>query len=264
VTRFKRIEFRAEPFLRFLQRYDQEKVIKSVFFGLLAGVAITLFLDYRNLAQMNALADLANGPALPVLPASSGDRERSAAPVVATPDETLRQQLAIELERGGILRLAGTIYPGAADAFRHEIDRVGEYVKQVELDSPGGSVDDAIAISSVIRDKGFTTLVRKGALCASSCPLIFAGGMERVAEDGASVGVHQIYAVDGSIGSPVDAMASAQITTARISRHLGDMDVDPALWTHAMETPPTRLYYLSAAEMADYRLTGASEAAAGE
>ena len=58
--------------------------------------------------------------------------------------------------------------------------------------------------------------------------------------------------------SPAQAMADAQLTTARITRHLVDMGVDPTLWLHALDTPPTALYYLSPAEMASYRLVGRS------
>ena len=129
------------------------------------------------------------------------------------------------------------------------------------LNSPGGSVNDAIAIGSLIREKGFTTSVATGALCASSCPLILASGIERIAEPDAAVGVHQIYArvAAGDLPTGVkaagEAMSDAQKTTAVITRHLSAMGVDPALWLHALETPPTRLYYLSPEEMATYRLT---------
>jgi hypothetical protein len=49
-------------------------------------------------------------------------------------------------------------------------------------------------------------------------------------------------------------MADAQMTTARISRLLIELDVDPALWLHALDTPPRALYYLSADQMRKYRL----------
>ena len=54
--------------------------------------------------------------------------------------------------------------------------------------------------------------------------------------------------------APAQAMSDAQATTARISRHLAEMGVDPALWLHALDTPPQALYYLSPEELADYRL----------
>ena len=49
-------------------------------------------------------------------------------------------------------------------------------------------------------------------------------------------------------------MADAQATTARISRHLAEMDVDPALWLHALDTPPRALYYFTPDELAGYRM----------
>lgn len=51
-----------------------------------------------------------------------------------------------------------------------------------------------------------------------------------------------------------EAMSDAQQTTAAITRHLSTMGVDPALWLHALETPPDKLYYLSAEELTGLKL----------
>ena len=69
-----------------------------------------------------------------------------------------------------------------------------------------------------------------------------------------AVGVHQFYAAAPSISGPAQAMSDAQATTARISRHLAEMGVDPALWLHALDTPPQALYYFTPAELSEYRL----------
>ena len=45
--------------------------------------------------------------------------------------------------------------------------------------------------------------------------------------------------------------------TAEITRHLETMGVDPALWLHALETPPSQLYYLTPEELQTYRLATA-------
>ena len=128
------------------------------------------------------------------------------------------------------------------------------------LDSPGGSVDDALDIGRLVREQGLSTEVSNGGLCASSCPLIFASGETRIAGQEAAIGVHQIYAAALS-ASPVDAlsvagvaMADAQSATAEITRHLGEAGVDAALWLHALETPPDQLYYFSPEELERYRL----------
>lgn len=242
-------------FAGLLARYDQGKLLKSVFYGLVVGVGVTLALDYRELAEANALAELARPAGDPVLPSMTEDGEPLPGEV-ETPDEVLRQELEIALMPGGTLELTGTIHPGAAARFEEEIGRVGGYVRRVRLDSPGGSVHDALAIGRAIRTRGYDTQVDKGALCASSCPLVFAGGISRRAAEGATLGVHQVFAPENAQQSAADAMAGAQATTATIQRYLAEMDVDPVLWTYAMETPPNRLYYLSADEMREMRLTG--------
>src|SRR5690606_9345640 len=137
-----------------------------------------------------------------------------------------------------------------------------EYVKTVTLDSPGGALDDAMAMARILREKDIATEVADGAVCASSCPLFFAGGLTRTVGAKAAVGVHQFYAALQTTTPPAQAMSDAQATTARISRHLIDMGVDPALWLHALDTPPQALYYLSPEEMMRYRLVTAPVATA--
>jgi hypothetical protein len=172
----------------------------------------------------------------------------------------LRQPLNVKLGSGGVLEVTGTIDIGSAERFRTEVEGYREYIKSVALDSPGGSVNDALAMGKLIRESGFATSVAAGALCASSCPLIFAGGKQRLATAKSAIGVHQIYATVTADSLPAglraagDAMSDAQKTTATITRYLTDSGIDPALWLHALETPPNRLYYLDAGELTKYKL----------
>ena len=68
-----------------------------------------------------------------------------------------------------------------------------DYVKTVVLNSPGGSVGDALAMGRLIRESKLATEVEAGKFCASSCPLVFVGGVERRG-DKAAIGVHQVFA----------------------------------------------------------------------
>src|SRR5690606_30205843 len=115
-------------------------------------------------------------------------------PQVTSDVDALKDPLTITLGTGGVLRVTGTIDPGASARFAAEVAARGEYVKTVALDSPGGSVSDAIAMGALIHEKGFVTSVAAGALCASSCPLVLAGGIERHATPASAIGVHQVYA----------------------------------------------------------------------
>lgn len=237
-------------------------ILRAAFFALLAGTLGVLWIDYQELTEADT-AGLAT-PFEPVLPAFDPDSPASApGPQVTSDLEALRQPLSIMLGTGGVLTLSGTIDPGSAARFATEVEARGEYVTTVAFDSPGGSVTDALEIGKLIAEKGFATSVAEGAICASSCPLAFAGGRERHATSRSAIGVHQIYAAmpAGALPSGAraagDAMSDAQKTTAAVTRHLSDMGIDPALWLHALETPPDRLYYLSPAELTGYRLVTA-------
>ena len=86
-------------------------------------------------------------------------------------------------------------HAGHFGSFAAEIGKRGDYIKTVVLNSPGGSVTDALAMGRLIREKKFATEVEAGKYCASSCPLVFAGGIERRAGDKAAIGVHQVAAL---------------------------------------------------------------------
>ncbi len=252
--------------VRYFSRFDDALVVKWAFRGLLVGTVGVLALDLSNLIEQNGGlwandARAATEISEPVLPPqvrtdapaepSGGDPRQ----FITTEEAALQRPIRFELGSGGVLSATGTIDHGAAARFAAELEARGEYVKTVSLDSPGGSLDDAMEMARLIRKLGLATSVENGAICASSCPLLFAGGVERHAGDRAAIGVHQFYAQLGSEQeAPEQVMADAQITTARISRHLSDMGVDPALWLHALETPPRALYYLSPKELAQYRL----------
>nr|WP_245404794.1 ATP-dependent Clp protease proteolytic subunit [Ancylobacter gelatini] len=175
----------------------------------------------------------------------------------ATSSSELAKPMTIELVADGRLEATGTITPGTAERFKAEIDRRGDYVKTVVLNSPGGSVSDALAMARLVRERKFATLVESTALCASSCPLIFAGGTRRIAEPGATIGVHQVFGA-GLPGTRfvtgAEGMAQAQRVSAECQRHLVGMGVDPRVWIHAMETPPQEMFYFTAPELVELKL----------
>jgi hypothetical protein len=117
------------------------------------------------------------------------------------------------------------------------------------LNSPGGSVNDALAMGRLIREKKFATEVEAGKTCASSCPLVFAGGVERRAGANAAIGVHQVAAVSSGNAAPRDEMDVAQRISARCQRYLGEMGINLQVWVHAMETPHDRLFVFKPDEL---------------
>ena len=247
--------------IRRIAAIEDGSILRVAFFALLIGTASVLYVDYRELTA-NEGAALAN-PLQPILPPAIDSPAQGPMPNVTTSPDVLDEPLSIALGTGGQLLLTGTIDPGSAERFASEIAARGEYVQTVVLDSPGGSVVDALAIGSLIHEKGLATKVAGGSLCASSCPIIFASGQERIASQEAAIGVHQIYAAalsadpQSALRVAGTAMSDAQSTTAKIIAHLTEMGVDPALWLHALQTPPDQLYYFTPEEMEQLKLVTA-------
>src|SRR5450755_2308412 len=194
----------------------------------------------------------------PLLP--GGDKRLQPLP---QPDGAMAAPMTFELVGGGRLMATGTITPGISEAFAAEVSRHGDYIKTVVLNSPGGSVADALTMGRLIREKKFATEVEAGKYCASSCPLVFAGGVERRAGDRAAIGVHQVAAISSAAnGPPRDEMKVAQSISARCQRYLADMGVNLQVWVHAMETPPDKLFVFKPDELKSFNMVTATPAPA--
>jgi hypothetical protein len=166
------------------------------------------------------------------------------------PDGMTAKPMTFELVGGGKLMATGTITPGSLESFATEVGRHGEYIRTVVLNSPGGSVADALAMGRLIRQKRLATEVEAGKYCVSSCPLVFAGGVDRRAGDNATIGVHQVAATrPAADGPPRDEMSVAQNISARCQRYLGEMGVSLQVWVHAMETPHDKLFVFKPDEL---------------
>jgi hypothetical protein len=250
-----------------LNRWD-DALLRWLLRGLIVATAVVLALDYAQMrAQGEAQEQLASLPPVS-LPEAEPDISRTMVtellpsvrrehkPLLRRGDERLKAAMSFDLRADGRLIAAGTIRPGTAKVFAAEIEKRGSYVKTVVLHSPGGSVSDAIEMGRLIRRQQFATEVESGRYCASSCPLVFAGGLERRAGERAAIGVHQITALvaDGAGLSALDGMDSVQRISAECQKYLLDMAIDPMVWVHAMQTPPDQLFYFTGDELLKLKL----------
>jgi hypothetical protein len=251
---------RVRDALRFwlLGRPD-ETVLRWLYRGVIVATIAIVALDYGDLVQQTA--DKASAvPALEepdAAPLPLIKRERGAHRGLPSRqmEARLRDKMIFDLEKDGRLMAVGTIVPGTAKAFAAEVEKHGDYIKTVLLRSPGGSVQDALDMGRLIRARKFSTEVEDGHYCASSCPLVFAGGVARRAGAKAAIGVHQVFApAQQGLNTLADGMAGAQRIAASAQSYLRDMGVDLGVWVHAMETPKDELYYFSAKELLDLRL----------
>ncbi len=86
------------------------------------------------------------------------------------PEGVLAKPMTFELVGGGRLIASGTIMAGVSQSFAAEAERHSEYIRTVVLNSPGGSVSDALAMGRLIREKRFATAVEAGKLCVIVSP----------------------------------------------------------------------------------------------
>jgi len=240
-----------------------DHILRWLFSAMVAVTVVVIALDYMDLReaalqQPDSAPSLQSEPSTATpspkpLPARRGSERRPGNLRVS--DKQLASPMTFELGNEGRLIATGTIDQGAADRFKAEIDKRGSYVKTVVLHSPGGSVQDALRIGRLIRERKYNTEVENGTYCASSCPLVFAGGVERIAAPKAAIGVHQIFAVAATAGATLaDGMTSAQKISAECQRYLRDMGVDLQVWLHAMETGKDELYYFRPDELHSLKL----------
>jgi hypothetical protein len=248
-----------QRFQAWLSDHPDDGILRFIFRGMVMLAVGALALDLATMNGWMKPEDIGLTPAetkaspglsvpailAPLLPGA----ERRGAPL-PQPDGAMARSMTFELVGGGRLMATGTITPGISEAFAAEIGKRGDYVKTVVLNSPGGSVGDALAMGKLIRDKKLATEVGAGKYCASSCPLVFFGGQERRAGDKAAIGVHQVFAVSRPDPmAPRDDMSDAQRISARCQRYLADMGINLQVWVHAMETPKDRLFIFKPDEL---------------
>lgn len=231
-----------------LSERSDDAALRWLLRGMIVATVSVIALDYVEMQER--LVEKSTQIDVPA-PEDTRTSDGHPASPMQPPNASLKEKMTFELAADGRLLATGAIAPGSAKAFAEEIARRGSYVKTVVLESPGGSVQDALAMGRLIRERGFSTEVGAGKYCASSCPLVFAGGVDRRAAKGAAIGVHQISSASETRRSD---MAAAQSMSAVCQKYLRDMGVDLGVWVHAMETPKSSLYYFKPHELLALKL----------
>ncbi|MDA7946375.1 MAG: hypothetical protein MPJ78_02750 [Hyphomicrobiaceae bacterium] len=249
-------------------------VLRGVFAGLLTATIGLVVLDFRELSQRDDELSLLETKIEPVemarpkeddqvrpylprtMPVAPGIRQRLVLPgYKKTLDPKVMQEaMVFRLGSKGQASAVGLIKPGTAKSFQRFLAKHKSKVKRITLHSPGGSVPDALDMARTIRKRKLATYVPDDGYCASSCPLVFAGGTKRVAGRKAWIGVHRVYTLKSAIGTLQEGMAAAQQISARCQNFLIEMEVSPRVWIHAMTTPKERLYVFTPKELAELKL----------
>ena len=85
------------------------------------------------------------------------------------------------------IRLAGEYGDGVADDFEQAL-RVHADATTVELEGPGGLIDQGMQIAQLIESRKLATVVTES--CESACTIAFAGGHQRTLARGGRLGFH--------------------------------------------------------------------------
>jgi hypothetical protein len=180
------------------------------------------------------------------------------------------------------LSAEGQIEPGSAPAFAEAINRLDGRRLPILIHSPGGSVTDAIAMGKLIRAKGLAVAVARtlmpncaetaprcpdgpgtaitgGAICASACALVLAGGVERLVGPVPQVGVHQITAVlretDGvTHRTSTQKSYEPEGADAEVKDYLTAMGVGDPVMAMLRKTPAASVHWLSLDDLKVSRL----------
>jgi len=252
--------------------FNGEEMVLTFLFGvLLAGVLGVLLLDYRALTGSKIPLDLPfihhTESVPPIQPAQENDQIRRYSPQTSVDfgpgekadlpgvqgqlDALLSGTMTFHAAGAGIVTAIGFIEAGTSIRFEEFVAAQSEAggVKTLYLHSPGGSVRDAIEMARFIRAQEIKTVLTRHAYCASSCPLVFSGGIKRAITKPAALGVHQIFTGDAATGTLQQGIASAQSISAEAQQLLIEMGVDPRAWIHAMATPKDKLYLFTDREI---------------
>jgi len=125
----------------------------------------------------------------------------------------------------------------------------------LHLESPGGDVDAAMGIGSLVRRREGTVFAGR---CYSACILIFAGGVVRVGAtflEEPVIGVHRIFFAElppGLTPSQVKARYDAQLD--RVRQYFAEMNVAPELLSYMQSIEPGDMRILKREQLNRYGL----------
>lgn len=247
--------------------YDTGRILRWVFGLQLVFAAVLLGSDLLRVLPQIAFPSTAPDITQPLGP---GDQTRRFRPQDITPRQArpgsrpipvtddMPSRLLFEFVRWQgqpTVTITGQIAPGDAGRFADFMQTVAEPATQAFLNSPGGSVSDALAIGRELRRFEVNTAMTGSDICLSACPYILAGGVKRTVEDGALVGVHQHYFGENTALPAFLAVEDIQRGQGDVMVYLAEMDIDPLVMQHALVTPPDEIYLLTAEELTRYQLT---------
>jgi hypothetical protein len=176
----------------------------------------------------------------------------------------------------------GVVWPGVAGQFQRTLAELNGRRLPVLISSHGGSVGDAIMMGALIREHDLAVAVARtliancperapqcpdakghattnGAVCASACALILAGGAERLVGPKPEVGVHQMTTVlreiEGSVRLPtIKKIYEEKAADTVVEAYFDAMGIGDPVMALLRKTPASSIRWLSLDEIATSHL----------
>ena len=235
------------------------RILTSVLLFQLGLAALLFWGDLRDGLRLPGFGPRAPSLTEPIRPGDQTRRyrpDRAPAPGQPMPSSPLPERLVLtRIEAGASALLEGTIAAGDGERMAKELEALDPRPARVILNSPGGSVQDALVLGRFLRAEGFETALRAGDICYSACPYVLAGGTVRDVPDTGSVGVHQHYFGESTLLPAFVAVEDIQRGQGEVMGYLDEMGIDLRVMRHALLTPPDEIYVLVPAELEAYGFT---------
>lgn len=155
--------------------------------------------------------------------------------------------------------LIGSIAPGDGERIPEALAALDPAPETILLNSPGGSVADALEIGRALRAAGLATEIGAGDVCFSACPYVLAAGTARTVHPEGAVGVHQHYFDTNTYLPAFLAVSDIQAGQAEVMGYLDAMGIDVRVMEKAMQTPPDAIYIFEPDELAAFALTSPAD-----
>jgi hypothetical protein len=156
------------------------------------------------------------------------------------------------------IAVRGKVVPGDAAALKVYISRLpAKPVTAVYLDSPGGSLEEGMALGRYFHSAGIRTLVSgPGAVCTSACSTAFLGGRDgqtgkpwRAKGSNAHLGFHSFrfdWPERNYTASDMSrAIAKTQAMTLAMAEYLKEVDAGLEFLRARLRAPATGMHFMS-------------------
>lgn len=154
----------------------------------------------------------------------------------------------VKTEHYDVLEISGDIKNGDYKKLKNLLlDKSENFVafqRLVLLDSMGGDVEEALKIGKLLKKNFSTTSVDVNKVCMSSCFLIWAGGVDRIFNQSAKLGVHRLALSAKEININKTEKLTMPISK-KVDIYLKENGIPSKIIDRMNETSPSDIYFIT-------------------